>query len=54
MITETIINGPKADEIIRRLSFDGAYSMETISYASRIWFLWRSDFMSINILVATE
>ena len=54
MITETIINGPKADEIIRRLPFDGEYSMETIGYAGRIWLLWRSDFVSMDILLATE
>ena len=30
VITETRINGQRADDIIRRLPFDGAYSTKTI------------------------
>ena len=54
VITETKIYGPRVDEIITRLSFDGAYSMETIGYASEIWLLWWSYFVSMDILLATE
>ena len=54
MITETRIDGPMTDDIIRRLPFDGAYSTETIGYASGIWLLLRSDFVSMDILSATE
>ena len=54
VITETRIDGPMTDDIIRRLPFDGAYSTETIGYASGIWLLWCSDFVSMDILSATE
>lgn len=54
VITETWIDGPRADEIIKRLHFDGAYSTETIGYAGGIWLLWRSDFVSINIPSTTD
>ena len=54
VITETRIDGPRADEIIRRLLFDGAYSTETIGHAGGIWLLWQSDFVSMDVLVATE
>ncbi|XP_050249064.1 uncharacterized protein LOC126696350 [Quercus robur] len=54
MITETRIDGPKVDEIIRRLPFDGAYSTETIGYVGRIWLLWRLDFVSMDIMLAME
>jgi len=53
-ITKTRIDGPKVDEIIRRLPFDGAYSTETIGYAGGIWLLWRSDFVSMDIMLAME
>ena len=33
VIIETRIDGSRADDIIRRLPFDGAYSTETIGYA---------------------
>ena len=46
VITETRIDGPRADEIIRRLPFDGAYSTETIGHVGGIWLLWQSDFVS--------
>ena len=39
VITETRIDGNRADDIIRRLPFDGAYSTETIGHARRIWLL---------------
>ena len=54
VITETRIDGPRADEIIRRLPFDGAYSTETIGHAGEIWLLWQSDFVSMDVLLATE
>ena len=54
VITKTRIDGPRADEIIRRLPFDEAYSTETIGYAGGIWLLWRSDFVSMDILLVTE
>lgn len=54
MITETRIGGPRADDIIRRLPFDGAYSTETIGYAGGIWLLWCSDIVSMDILSTTE
>jgi len=54
VITETRIDGSRADDIIRRLPFDGAYSTETIGYAGGIWLLWRSDFVSMDILLATK
>jgi len=31
-----------------------AYLTETIGYAGGIWLLWRSDFISMDILSATE
>ena len=54
VITETRIDGPRADEVIRKLPFDEAYSTETIGYAGGIWLLWRSDFIFMDILSATE
>ena len=54
VIIETRIDGSRADDIIRRLPFDGAYSTETIGYVGGIWLLWRSDFLSMDILSATE
>ena len=54
VITETRIDGPKADEIIKRLPFDRAYSTKTIGYAGRIWLLWRSDFVSMDVLMVTK
>ena len=54
VITETRIDGPRADEIIRRLSFDGAYSTKTIGHAGGIWLLWRSDFVSMDVQLATK
>ncbi|KAL4638059.1 hypothetical protein ACB092_03G123500 [Castanea dentata] len=54
VITETRIDGPRADEIIKKFSFDGAYSTETIGYAGRIWLLWHLDFVSMDILPTTK
>ena len=54
VITETRIDGPRADEIIRRLLFDGAYSTETIGHVGGIWLLWQSDFVSMDVLLAME
>ena len=54
VITETRIDGQRADDIIRRLPFDGAYSTETIGYARSIWLLWRSDFVDMDILSTTK
>lgn len=54
VITETRIDGPRAYEIIRRLSFDDAYSTETIDHVGKIWLLWQFDFVSMDILLATE
>ena len=54
IITETRLDGPRADGIIRKLPFDGAYSTETIGFAGGIWLLWRSDSVSLDILSATE
>ena len=54
VITETRIDGPRADFIIRGLPFDGAYSTETIGFAGGIWLLWRSDLVEMDILSATE
>ena len=50
MITETRIDGPRADDIIRRLPFDGAYFTKTIGHAGGIWLLWHSDIVSMDIL----
>ncbi|XP_030940993.1 uncharacterized protein LOC115965839 [Quercus lobata] len=54
VITKTRIDGPRADEIIRRLPFDGAYSTETIGHVDRIWLLWWSNFVSMEVLLVTE
>jgi len=54
VITETRIDGPRADYIIRGLPFDGAYSTKTIGFAGGIWLLWRSDLVEMDILFATE
>lgn len=53
VITENKIDGPRADEIIRRLHFDGAYSTEMIGFAGWVWLLWRLDFVSMDVLMAT-
>ena len=39
VITKTRIDGSTANDIIKRLSFDGAYSTETIGYVGGIWLL---------------
>ena len=54
VITETRIYGNRVDDIIRRLPFDGAYSIETIGHANGIWLLWRFDIVSKDVLSATE
>ena len=54
VITETRIDGSRADDIIRRLPFDGAYSTKTIGHAGGIWLLWHSDIVSMDVLSATE
>lgn len=54
VITETCIDGQRADDIIRRLPFDRAYSTETIGYARGIWLLWYLDFVDMDILSAIE
>lgn len=54
VITENKIDGPRADEIIRRLHFDGAYSTEIIGFVGWVWLLWRLDFVSMDVLMATE
>lgn len=54
IITKTRIDGQRADDIIRGLPFDGAYSTETIGFARGIWLLWRSDLVEMDILFATE
>ena len=53
-ITKTRMGGDQADAIIRTLPFDGAYSMKTIGYVGGIWLLWNSDFVDVEILLATE
>ena len=54
VIIETRIDGSRADDIIRRLPFDGAYSTETIGHAGGIGLLWRSDIVSMDVLFVTE
>ena len=54
VITETRLSGAKADEIIETLPFDGAVVTDTISFASGIWLLWRSDLVQVEALVSTE
>ena len=54
VITKTRIDGNRADDIIRRLPFDGAYSTETIGHVRGIWLLWHSDIVSMDVLSATE
>ena len=54
VITQTRIYGNRADDIIRRLPFDGAYSTETIGHARRIWLLWHSDIVSMDVLSTME
>ena len=53
-ITETHMGGDRANAIIRTLPFDGAYSTETIGYAGGIWLLLNSNFVDVEILLATE
>lgn len=53
-LTETCIDGQCADDIIRRLSFDGAYYTETIGYVGGIWLLWHSNVVDMDILSATK
>ena len=47
-------SGVKADNIIRNLPFDGAYSTNTLGFAGGIWLLWRSDLVDVDVLSATE
>ena len=54
VIIETRIDGNRADDIIRRLPFNGAYSTKTIGDAEHIWLLWHSDIVSMDVLSATE
>ena len=54
VITETRIDGNRADDIIRRLPFNGAYSTKTIGDAEHIWLLWHSDIVSMDVLSTTE
>ena len=54
VITETRFDGPRADNIIKGLPFDEAYSTETIGFAGGIWLLWRSNLVEMDILSATE
>ena len=54
VIIETRIDGNRADDIIRRLPFNGAYSTKTIGDAGHIWLLWHSDIVSMDVLSATE
>lgn len=54
VIMETRIDGNRADDIIRRLSFDGAYSTESIGHAGGIWLLWCSNIVSMDVLSATK
>lgn len=54
MLTETRIDGQCADDIIKRLSFDRAYYIETIGYVGGIWLLWRSNVVDMDILSATK
>ena len=51
---ETWIGGPRADDIIRRLPFDGVYFTKTIGHAGGIWLLWHSDIVSMDILSVTK
>ena len=48
------MSGAKADNIIRNLPFDGAYSTDTLGFAGGIWLLWRSDLVDVDVLSATE
>ena len=54
VITETRIDGNRANDIIRRLPLDGAYSIETLGHAGGIWLLWHSDIVSMDVLFVME
>ena len=54
VITETRIDGSRANDIIRRVPFDRAYSTETIGHAGGIRLVWRSDIVSMDVLFVTE
>ena len=54
VITETKLNGARANEIIETLPFDGAVVTDTIGFAGGIWLLWRSDLVHVEALATTE
>lgn len=54
VVMETQLGGPKAKEIVDKLSFDGVIHTKTIGYAGDLWLLWNSDRVEITPLANTE
>ena len=44
----------RVDEIIETLPFDGAMVVDTIGFVGRIWLLWCSDLVRVDVLATTE
>lgn len=51
VLVETIISGPKAVNVIRRIGFSNSHRVEARGFSGGIWVLWKSSFdvlMEVN------
>ena len=54
ILLETRINGERANEVIRKLDFDGVCRVEANGFIGGIWTLWDAMFLNVNILCTTS
>lgn len=49
-LVETKIHCTLADDVCRRLKFDGIYRMEAQGFRGGIWVLWKTDIVDLKLL----
>ena len=54
ILTETRLGGTRAMELARSYPFDGFLCTKTIGFAGRIWILWKTEAVNLELLCSTE
>lgn len=53
VLMETRISGKKADEVIRRTTYDCSYRVEAKGFSGGIWMIWKEQMMIDVVKVST-
>lgn len=54
VLVETRVGPSRADRIIQRIGFPNHDKVDSFGFSGGIWFLWRGDIVSVEVLSATD